>query len=148
MVETEDIKQGTGKKAAPPKNLPELILPCDSYTIGESGEVAYTHFRDRDLFFRQGATVKRINAHAKDGEWLETIKAETFRGILGKHFNCMTIIQGERGDYTTKKLCSADKSRALLASPHAGSPRAGRPQSDLHGSRAPLSIPPWSTQPR
>lgn len=120
MVKTEDIKRGIGKKVAPPSGLPDLILPCDSYTIKQSGEVAYTHFRDGELFFRQGSTVKRINAHAKDGEWLETIKPETFRGILGTHFNCMTIIQGDRGDYTSKKLCSADKSRALLASDTVG----------------------------
>jgi hypothetical protein len=117
MVETlEDLQQGTGKKAAPPINLPELILPCDSYTIDQSGQVAYTHFQQKHLFFRQGRTVKRINLKATNGEWLETVSAENFRGILGKHFNCQTIIQGQRGDYKTAKLCSADKARGLLAS--------------------------------
>jgi hypothetical protein len=94
----------------------ELILPCDTYTIDQSGEVAYTYFKKNQLFFRQGRTVKRINLKSASGEWLETISAENFRSVLGRHFNCVTIIQGDRDVYQKPKLCSADKARGLLAS--------------------------------
>lgn len=114
-MNSEDFEK-EGEEAKPPSKLTELILPCDSYTIEQSGKVIYPYFKENGLFFRQGVTLKRIHPEATDGEWLETIKAETFRGILGTHFACKTIIQGNRGDYTTRKLCSADKARALLAS--------------------------------
>jgi hypothetical protein len=58
MVETEDIKQGTGKKAAPPKA--NLYLPVNGLTLlNESAETLYTGFAATGNFFlRDGILVK------------------------------------------------------------------------------------------
>ena len=99
MPSDMEFVQAGAEPVEPPSKKPELILPCDSHTIDESGAVAYTHFKENQLFFRQGRTVKRVN-----GDWLETISAETFRSILGRHFNCLPSCK-VRGGHTWSRNC-------------------------------------------
>jgi hypothetical protein len=114
MVETEDIKQGTGKKAKPTKPL--LFFPSHGLTfINDSAETLYTEFAKAGNFFlRDGALVK-ARRHPSEGVTLNLINCDQLPSQMEYVVIVMKKCRDSKGNIQEYPVnCSAKEAKALL----------------------------------